>query len=505
MKKIVFIEPKSSNLHVFSVFGIPRLGPIILATMLKEQGWDTKVFIEEISEVDYSEVLSADLVGISTITPTAPRAYEIARHIRQHGIPVIIGGPHVTFLPDEALEHCDFVIRGEAENVIGPFVDALFNQGDFSTLPGLSYRTGETVVHNPISEIPTDMKTLPIPDFSLVANMGAQKGISFKRIVPIQTSRGCPFACTFCSVTAMFGRKVRYRSIDSVIDEIQRYDPQRDFIFFYDDNFVVNKKRTMELLRRMIDMDLGFTWSAQVRIDIGRDKELLKLMRKSGCDQVYIGLESASDESLSLVKKAQTKIEMIRNIGAIRKNKIRIHGMFIFGFETDTIQGTRETCRFAMKNKLDSIQYLILTPLPGTPLYRELRDENRLIIKDWSFYDGHHVVHSPARMSPVDLQWAQVRATKRYFSLAERVRSILRLDIYRAVVQQMARRYYTRWFRDNRFYLKAIKLEKRASTALTKHKSNTILNLDIKIAYTDIKDRIEQALASLRKKAENDR
>jgi radical SAM superfamily enzyme YgiQ (UPF0313 family) len=503
MSKIVFIEPRAANLHIFSVFGIPRLGCALLATILQDAGHDTRVYIEEISEIDFSDVLSADLVGISTITSTAPRAYEIARQVRAHGVPVIMGGPHVTFLADEALQNCDFVFRGEAEQSILPFMDAFENGGGYENISGLSYNKGKSAVHNPVAHDWVDLEQNPTPNLDLIANFKANRGLTAKRIIPVQTSRGCPFSCTFCSVTQMFGRRMRYRSIDSVIEELHQYDNKGDFIFFYDDNFAVNLKHTKALLQRMIDEGLKLHWSAQVRIDVYKDKELLRLMRDSGCTNVYIGFETVSDETLSLVKKAQTKIEMMRAIRAIHKHKIGIHGMFVFGFDTDTVKSTRETCKFAMKQKLLSVQYLILTPLPGTATYDQYKQEDRLIIKDWGFYDGHHVVHAPGRMSPVDLQWAQVRAHRRYFSLSERLRSLVRLDIYRAFAQRYARKVSRKWMRANKYYLKAIKLQGRATRAFNKKSTNTVLKIDLRTTYNDIRERIEKALAGLRKPADN--
>lgn len=151
MSKIVFIEPKAPNLHIFSRFPLPRLGIIILGTMMKNRGWEVDVFVEEMREIDFESMKSADLVGISTITSTAPRAYALADRARELGIPVIMGGPHVTFLADEALEHSDFVIRGEGEQTLMAFIDAWEKGGDFSEISNLSYRTGDETFTTPFN------------------------------------------------------------------------------------------------------------------------------------------------------------------------------------------------------------------------------------------------------------------------------------------------------------------------------------------------------------------
>ncbi|MFO8015108.1 MAG: cobalamin-dependent protein [Phycisphaerae bacterium] len=154
--KIVFIEPKSPERHVFSRWKLPRLGTVILATRLKQAGYDVQVFVEDVAPVDYEVFFSADLVGISTITSTAPRAYEFARAARRAGIPVVMGGPHVTFLPDEALQYCDYVFRGEADDVIVDLVRCIGSGHGLETFPSLSYHAGDTVVHNP-----PDLQAIP--------------------------------------------------------------------------------------------------------------------------------------------------------------------------------------------------------------------------------------------------------------------------------------------------------------------------------------------------------
>ena len=166
MSRIVFIEPKSPNLHIYSQFILPRLGCMILATLMKNRGWDVDLIIEQKTPVDFEKIRGADLVGISTITSTAPRAYDIADKIRSMGIPIIMGGPHVTYLTEEALNHCDYVIRGEGENALMAFIDAWESTRDFSTVPNLSYRTDDSIVHIPIAPALHDLDDLPFPDFS---------------------------------------------------------------------------------------------------------------------------------------------------------------------------------------------------------------------------------------------------------------------------------------------------------------------------------------------------
>ena len=172
MKKIAFIEPKAPGLNIFSMFHLPRLGCVILATIAKQEGWDASVYVEEMSEIDFEQVLESDVVGISTITSTAPRAYEIASLLREKGKTVIMGGPHVSFLSDEALEHCDYVVRGEGEIPIRQFLRAMSNGGDCSAVESLSWRKDGAIFNNPSISEPVGLDEVPAPDFSLIRSRG---------------------------------------------------------------------------------------------------------------------------------------------------------------------------------------------------------------------------------------------------------------------------------------------------------------------------------------------
>jgi len=228
--------------------------------MMKQRGWDVDVYVEDFRRIDFDAVARADLVGISTITSTAPRAYAIADKVRTMGIPVLMGGPHVSFLIDEALEHADFVIRGEGERPLMAFIDAWEKGLDLDEVPNLSSRgTDGRIFHNPILPMENDLDTIPYPDLSLLTPDLRSRKIPAS--IPIQTSRGCPFDCSFCSVTGMFGKKYRFRSTENIIEELRRYDHPKTDIFFYDDNFAANRKRTKDLLQAMIREGFKFKWT----------------------------------------------------------------------------------------------------------------------------------------------------------------------------------------------------------------------------------------------------
>jgi radical SAM superfamily enzyme YgiQ (UPF0313 family) len=456
MKKIVFIEPKATNLHIFSQFPLPRLGTILLGTIMKKRGWDVEIFVEEMRKIDYEIIKNADLVGISTITPTAPRAYAIADRIREMGIPVVMGGPHVTYLAEEALGHADFVIRGEGERALTELIDAWQAGGDYSRISNLSYKKDDWIIHNPKLPPADDLDSLPFPDFSLLKRDQPEKG--GRSTVPVLTSRGCPFDCSFCSVTGMFGKKYRFRSTENVLAELRQYDSRKNAIFFYDDNFTANRKRTKELLEGMIREQFKFKWTTQVRADVAKDVELVRLMKRAGCHTLYIGFETVNPDSLEEMKKKQTVEEITQAVKVLRKNRIHIHGMFVYGFDQDDWKTVKKTVRFAKKSRLNSTQFLILTPAPGSEFYEKVASENRIQFRDWTLYDGHHAVFRPARLSIFDLQRAQIFSHKKFYSMKQTVRKFFKGKWIDLAIAHYARKLNRTWQKRNKTFLRAVEL-----------------------------------------------
>jgi anaerobic magnesium-protoporphyrin IX monomethyl ester cyclase len=456
MSKIIFIEPKAPNLHIFSKFMLPRLGSYMLGTLAKQRGWDVEVIYEEMQKIDFSQIESSDLVGISTITSTAPRAYMIADEIRQRGIPVLMGGPHVTFQTEEALEHADYVIRGEGEHALMVFFDAWEGKTDYEAVPNLSFKKNGIVINNPLGPLPSDLDQLPFPDLTYLHYK--PKKLAGYSTIPIQTSRGCPFDCAFCSVTSMFGRQYRFRSTQNIIEELRLYNDKKNSIFFYDDNFAANPKRTKELLHAMIKENFKFQWTTQVRADVAKDLELVRLMQRAGCHTLYIGFESVNPKSLREMKKQQTVEEITRAIKVLRRHKIHIHGMFVYGFDEDDWTTVKKTVRFAKKTKLTSSQFLILTPLPGSEFFNKVVQQGRILLTDWALYDAHHAVFKPSRLSLARLQKAQIFSHKRFYSLFEIVKKFLRGKWIDLGLAHYARNLNRLWKKKNKTFLKVVDL-----------------------------------------------
>ncbi len=417
--RIRFAEPSPPGHTVYDHVLLPRLGLPLMATMLAQRGHDTAVFCEMLTPIDVSECLTADLVGLSATTSTAPAAYRLCDQARADGIDTVIGGPHVTFCIDEALQHARFVVRGEGHQTLVELVAALQNGGELGLIEGLSWRDERGETHHNADRkrcSQEEFESLPIPDLTLI------RGHEKLGVKPIMTQWGCPFDCDFCSVTAQFSRVVRFRRTEQVLAELRGLDAVE--VFFYDDNFVVNKHRTRELLEAMIAEGLTPSFSAQVRADMvlksrarGEiDHEFLELMHNAGCETVMIGFESISDVNLAQVGKKLTVELSEQAVGAFHEHSIAVHGMFVIGLDGDNVNSARETADFATRVGIDTFQLMIITPAVGTRLNARIKAEDRLLTEDWTLYDGHHAVLAPKLMTPLQLQLTAQDAHEQFYS-----------------------------------------------------------------------------------------
>lgn len=443
LKKLVFVEPKSTHLHVYSRVPIPRLGSVLLATIMRARGYDVRVYIEDIHPIDMAEVMSADLVAISAITSTAPQSYHLADKVREAGIIAVLGGTHVTFLPDEALAHADYVVKGEGEFAFQELVEAIERGEGFEAIQNLSFVKDGGAVHTLERPKIPNLDVNPIPEYGLIA--GWKPG----EIVSIATSRGCPFSCTFCSVPGMYGHAFRTHSLDRVLEEL-RIHRDTMYTFFADDIFTANRKRVKDLLRRMIEAGVTPHWGAQVRTETVDDPELLQLMQDSNCFNVYVGFESINPRTLKLFQKKQDLAKIERAIERFHSHNIKIHGMFVVGSDEDDLETIDATAAFAKKHDVDTVQFMILTPIPGSPDWDTLyeRGDKYVIHRNWSFYDGHHVVHQPRRISPYELQIGAIKATEKFYSWGGIARRLMRRDVYYATIRYWGRKMIREWWKD---------------------------------------------------------
>jgi radical SAM superfamily enzyme YgiQ (UPF0313 family) len=255
----------------------------------------------------------------------------------------------------------------------------------------------------------------------------------------------------------MFGRRYRYRSTEKVIAELERYDRRKHFPFFYDDNFASNPRRAKELLRRMIERDFRFNWMTQVRSDVARDGELLDLMAAAGCTYLFVGLESVDPAALEEMHKSQSLPEIERAITEIRRRGIHVHGMFVLGFDADTPGTIRKTVDFAIDRRIDTVQFLALTPIPGTELFEVLEREDRILDREWGTFDGLHVKHRPKGFSPGELQQGLITVHRRFYTLGRVLQRLFAGRLRAVYLSFFARFEIRRWLRRERSYLQSLK------------------------------------------------
>jgi radical SAM superfamily enzyme YgiQ (UPF0313 family) len=368
----------------------PPLGLAMVAS-LTPPDVEVSLVDERVTAINFNK--KPDLVGITALTVTARRAYEIADAFRAKGVKVILGGVHPSFLPEEAGQHADAVVIGEAEG-IWPKVIEDFKMNRLRKVYRRQRRPG--------------LSGLPLPRRDRFAKGGD--------VVPktISTTRGCPFSCTFCSVTSFFGSSYRCRPVAEIIKEIEILD-DRSFMAFLDDNIAGNRRFAKDLFTSLIPYKVK--WIAQASVTIAKDDELLRLAAASGCIDLLIGFETLSSANLAAVgKKINVVNQYEEAINKIHSHGIAIHGFFIFGLDEDDESVFERTVRWTQKMRLESAQFDMLVPYPGTSIYQSMDKEERILTKDWTQY-GYNLVFKPRSMSLEKLKGGHAWAWQQFYSL----------------------------------------------------------------------------------------
>ena len=363
-------------------------------------GWDVIHVDEEAEEIDWDS--EADVVGITFHTPSAFHAYEIAARFKSLEKCVVLGGPHVTLLPEEASQHADAIFIGEAEGLWEEFLKG-FEAGAYLPV----YQRSR----------PASLENIPMARKELFHRRDHTNGALF-------ASRGCPNRCDFCAITVMYGHKLRKRPVAEVAEEYASFKGK--VMIFWDDNISGDMEYAKELFRAITPHRKW--WSSQASIHAGRDDEFLEAAAQSGCKQLFLGLESISQKSMAEVKKGFNRVEKyFQIIERIHSHGIAVQAGIVFGFDHDTPEIFEDTLDFLEKAGVQNATFNILTPFPGTPLFRKMEAEGRILTKDWRKYNSREdVVYRPKQMSAAELLEGFRYANDRFYSLPSMAKRLSR-------------------------------------------------------------------------------
>jgi len=398
---------------------MPPLGLAYIASVLRQGGHLVKMVDMNVSaERLPSRFDNFDLVGISSDTPRHNISIQIAKKAKEQKTPVIMGGPHVTFMDEESLKSgaVDYVVRGEGEYSMLNLVEHLSSGDDVKDVAGISYLKSGDVVRNPNHQLIADLDILPLPARELLPMNKYTVKLGGWRATSVITSRGCPFNCSFCSSSELFGLRWRAREPEAIVDEVEQIKEQYniDAILFMDDNFTLNPNRTIRICELMNHRNLNIRWWFFSRVDtIVNREDMVQSMADAGALTAFVGVESPNQDVLNGYKKGITADISYRAIQILRKYKIRSVAGFIIGGLNETREMIKDTIKFAIKLNPDIAQFSILTPYPGTRLFNDVKSE--LLTRNWDLYDGLHALIKITRTKPKDLEKLLKEAYLRFY------------------------------------------------------------------------------------------
>ncbi len=345
---------------------------------------------EEAEDIDLEQ--DCDLVGISFMTSNASRAYWLAREFKKRGKTVVLGGVHPTLLPDEASSYGDAVVIGEAEGVWA----GLLEDHQHGRL--------KKIYHDPRP----DLSGYVPKDFSKITKR------HLFGMVPIMTTRGCPYHCDFCCVTDLFGKEIRHIPVENVVRDIK--ESGKKIFMFLDDNIIGHPGYAKELFTALKPLKISWVGQSSISLLV-KDNELLKLAAESGCAGLFVGLESVKETQMSSMRKSFSSLQGLEDgLKKVHRAGIFVLASMIFGFDEDTKDVFDDTVKFLLKNKVHSVAFNVLTPYPGTKTFRKMKEEGRLLTDDWKYYDHSTVVFRPKNMSPYELMVGKIKARKAFYS-----------------------------------------------------------------------------------------
>lgn len=427
--KVLFVNPpQTASKYKFMGVIAPPLGIAYMAGVLQENNIDVEILDASAEDMDFKDVekellkRKPDLVALTALTPTIGRALETAQVVKET-LPdsiVVMGGYHPTFNFIETLEdeNVDIVIRGEGEYIMLNLVQALENQSSLHDVKGIVFedKNSKEIVVNPEAPLIQDLDELPFPALNLLPMKKYRLLDMDTHMTTMITTRGCPMQCSFCSSAAMHGKKIRERSVENIVDEIEYLKTNYDIdtIAFMDDTFTLKKRKVMAICDEILKRNIEIMWGCTSRVDT-LDEKLLKKMKEAGCITIFIGVESADQQQLDNMCK-NTTIAKIENAFKIaHKLKIRTIASVALGMPGDTKEIMNKTVKFVHKLKPNYAIYSLATPYPGTRFYKETFEKNLIKIKDWSKYTLITPILETIDCSLNDMRKIQAKAFMKFY------------------------------------------------------------------------------------------
>jgi len=463
--------------YTITAFRMPRIGPVIIGTILRDAGYNVRVFAEGVRafrQEDIEWMASADFVAIAALTYGANRAYALATLLRRVNakIKILIGDVHATIMPESCLQYANYAVRGEGDETI---LDVLaYENGDegahdLSEIPGLSYWRDGKIHHGSQRERPKDIDI--IADLSLVEGIVKSQLNTIvtegRMTLPVlQASRGCPVGCKFCLGSAILGRKYRRGSVERVIENlhhIRRVLGEPRPVFFIDNHLFINAKWTKELLRRIIKEKFRFAFIAFGQYFIGKDPEMLDLLREAGFLRIFVGFESINPNTLKEFNKRQAEAEMRFCIEQMHKHGVDVHGSFMLGGETDTEDVAEATIKFAVETDICTASFFCLTEYPfeltSTTPVTNMLPPHRLLADNLDYYNLNFVSIYPRMMRPSRLQERLIEAHERFYHYRRGLSQVWRGNYHKGYERLMGYWSQRRLIQQMRDYLPYLRMK----------------------------------------------
>jgi anaerobic magnesium-protoporphyrin IX monomethyl ester cyclase len=417
--RILLVAPPAG--FSYRVLGVsrPPLGLAYMASVLRDS-YDVKIVDFNVETPHWSEYpyRDFDIVGISVDTSRCPVSFEIARAAKEQGSTVVVGGPHVSFMAEEALATgvIDYVVRNEGEYSFLSLVEFLNKNKPFEQVRGVSYLADGKVLSTPDAPFIHDLDSLPLPARDLLPLERYRERMNGRLMTTMVTSRGCPFNCDFCSSSEFFGVRWRARSVDNMLEEIDILHNKLGYgaMSFVDDNFTLNPARAIEVSERISANGWDIVWAAMTRVDtVVKHPEMVRAMAKAGFSWTFIGFESGNEEMLDAYGKKACTDDARRAIAILKDNNVRVTGAFILGAVDETEEMIASTIEFAKELDPTRAQFSLLTPYPGAKLYERVAD--RLLTRDYTKYSGMYPTMKLDHISPERLTRLLISAYSSFY------------------------------------------------------------------------------------------